>query len=80
MRLLIAGSSALTVLYTPLFKRQTFVKNCVVAATIAAAPLGGALAAGAAGPALRAVAAPCLFLFLGIMHREVLMDIQVGGG
>ena len=80
VRLIIALSSALTVLYTPLFKRQTLVKNVVVAATIAAAPLAGALAAGAAGPGLRAVLPPCLFLFLGILHREIIMDIQVGGG
>ena len=49
----------------------------VVASIIAAAPLAGALAAGAAGPGLRAVAAPCLFLWLGILHREIVMDIQV---
>lgn len=58
---------------------QTLVKNCVVACVIAAAPLAGALAAGAGGgPGLRAVLAPCAFLWLGIMFREIMMDIQVG--
>lgn len=57
---------------------QTLVKNCVVACIIAAAPLAGALAAGAGGgPGLRAVLAPCAFLWLGIMFRELMMDIQV---
>ena len=58
---------------------QTFVKNAVVATTIAAAPVAGALAAGAAGPGLRAVVAPAAYLFMSILHREILMDIQVGG-
>ncbi len=77
VRLIVAVSSAATVLYTPFFKKQTLVKNCVVATTIAAAPLAGALAAGAAGPGLHAVLAPSAFLWLGIMHREIMMDIQV---
>ncbi|KAL4442686.1 hypothetical protein ABPG77_006680 [Micractinium sp. CCAP 211/92] len=76
VRLIVAVSSAATVLYTPFFKKQTLVKNCVVATTIAAAPLAGALAAGAAGPGLHAVLAPSAFLWLGIMHREIMMDIQ----
>lgn len=76
VRLIIALSSALTVLYTPVFKKQTLVKNCVVATTIAAAPLAGALAAGAGGPGLHAVLGPSAFLWLGIMHREIMMDIQ----
>lgn len=76
VRLIVAVSSAATVLYTPIFKKQTLVKNCVVATTIAAAPLAGALAAGAAGPGLHAVLAPSAFLWLGIMHREIMMDIQ----
>ena len=78
MRLTIAASAAATVLYTPLIKRHLLAKNLVVAATIAAAPLAGALAAGAAGAGLRAVLAPTAFLFLGILHREIMMDIQVG--
>ncbi|PRW20525.1 pyruvate carboxylase isoform A [Chlorella sorokiniana] len=77
VRLIVALSSALTVLYTPVLKKQTLVKNCVVACVIAAAPLAGALAAGAGGgPGLRAVLAPCAFLWLGIMFREIMMDIQ----
>lgn len=77
VRLIVALSSALTVLYTPVLKKRTLVKNCVVACIIAAAPLAGALAAGAGGgPGLRAVLAPCAFLWLGIMFRELMMDIQ----
>lgn len=47
MRIIVAWSAALTLLYTPLLKRMTGVKNVVVAAIIAASPLSGALAAGA---------------------------------
>lgn len=47
MRVIVAWSAALTLLYTPLLKRMTGVKNMVVAAIIAASPLSGALAAGA---------------------------------
>jgi 4-hydroxybenzoate polyprenyltransferase len=80
VRLIIAASAAATVLYTPLLKRHTLVKNLAVASTIAAAPLAGALAAGAAGPGLRTVLGPSAFLFLGIMQREIMMDIQDRGG
>lgn len=80
VRLIIAASAAATLLYTPLIKRHLLAKNLVVASTIAVAPLAGALAAGAAGPGLRAVLAPSAFLFLGIMHREIMMDIQVSLG
>lgn len=47
VRIIVAWSAALTLLYTPLLKRMTGVKNIVVAAIIAASPLSGALAAGA---------------------------------
>lgn len=47
VRIIVAWSAALTLLYTPLLKRMTGVKNMVVAAIIAASPLSGALAAGA---------------------------------
>lgn len=80
MRLTIAASAAATVLYTPVIKRHLLAKNLVVASTIAAAPLAGALAAGAAGPGLRAVLVPTAFLWLGILQREIMMDIQVCGG
>lgn len=91
MRIIVAWSAALTLLYTPLLKRMTGVKNVVVAAIIAASPLSGALAAGAvclgvcafvvhtpyaqAPTALSAVLATCTWAFLGVLHREVLMDI-----
>lgn len=51
-----------------------------MATTIAAAPLAGALAAGAAGPGLRCMAAPTAYLFMSILHREILMDIADRNG
>lgn len=47
LRSIVAFSAAATLLYTPLFKRLTGVKNATVATVIALAPLAGALAAGA---------------------------------
>ena len=47
LRIIIAASAAATLLYTPLLKRVTLVKNAAVAAVIALAPVSGALAAGA---------------------------------
>lgn len=76
MRTVIASSAAVTLLYTPVLKRISFLKNAAVAATIAAAPLAGALAAGAVGRQLHIVAVPCAFLFLAVCYREILMDIN----
>lgn len=74
LRSIVAFSAAATLLYTPLFKKLTAIKNATVATVIALAPLAGALAAGAvcggmglhspvavAGPALptRAVQRRC---------------------
>lgn len=50
-------------------KSVPVLKNVLVAATIAAAPLVGALAAGAGGAALQAVLAPAAYVFLGISCR-----------
>jgi 4-hydroxybenzoate polyprenyltransferase len=47
LRSIVAFSAAATLLYTPLFKKLTGVKNATVATVIALAPLAGALAAGA---------------------------------
>lgn len=47
MRWRCAVPLGVTLLYTPVFKRITAVKNACVAAVIAAAPLSGAVAAGA---------------------------------
>ena len=44
LRLIIAFSAAATLLYTPVLKRLTLVKNLAVAAVIALTPLTGALA------------------------------------
>jgi hypothetical protein len=49
LRSIVAFSAAATLLYTPLFKKLTGVKNATVATVIALAPLAGALAAGAVG-------------------------------
>jgi 4-hydroxybenzoate polyprenyltransferase len=76
MRLIVAASVAITLLYSPILKRISLVKNAAVAATIAAAPLTGALAAGAAGSHLHATLVPCGFLFMAVCYREILMDIQ----
>ena len=69
VRLIVAASATATLLYTPLLKRISFVKNATVAATIAAAPLAGALAAGAGRQGLHAVVMPCAFVFLAVMYR-----------
>jgi len=76
LRFIIAASAAITLLYTPILKRISFLKNAAVAATIAAAPCAGALASGAVGGHLRVVAGPCAFLFLAVCYREILMDIN----
>lgn len=47
LRNIIAFSAAATLLYTPVFKKLTAVKNATVATVIALAPVAGALAAGA---------------------------------
>lgn len=47
LRSIIAFSAAVTLLYTPVFKKLTAIKNATVATVIALAPLAGALAAGA---------------------------------
>lgn len=47
LRFIIAFSAGATLLYTPLLKRMTGIKNISVAAVIALSPVAGALAAGA---------------------------------
>jgi geranylgeranylglycerol-phosphate geranylgeranyltransferase len=74
LRLIVAASSVLTLLYTPIFKKTGLLKNASVAAVITGAPLAGALAAGA--PSLHALLKPCVFLFLSVTFREILMDIN----
>ena len=46
LRAIVAFSAAATLLYTPVLKRMTFIKNLAVAAVIALTPLTGALALG----------------------------------
>lgn len=50
LRSIVAFSAAATLLYTPLFKKLTAIKNATVATVIALAPVAGALAAGAVSP------------------------------
>lgn len=50
LRTIIAASAALTLLYTPLLKQLTWIKNACVAAVVAASPFAGALAARAVSP------------------------------
>lgn len=47
LRSIVAFSAAATLLYTPLFKKLTAIKNATVATVVALAPVAGALAAGA---------------------------------
>lgn len=46
LRAVVAASAAATLLYTPVLKRLTLVKNVAVASVIALTPLTGALALG----------------------------------
>lgn len=71
VRGVLAASTSATAVYTPLVKRVVVLKNVVVAATVAAAPLAGALAVAPAAPlaGLRAVLLPCTFVFLMIWLR-----------
>ncbi len=46
LRTIIAASAAATLLYTPVLKRLTLIKNVAVASVIALTPLTGALALG----------------------------------
>jgi geranylgeranylglycerol-phosphate geranylgeranyltransferase len=75
LRIVIALSAAATLLYTPVLKRLTGIKNATVAAVITASPLAGALAAKAGGAGIMRLVPLCTFLFMGLMYREVLMDI-----
>jgi 4-hydroxybenzoate polyprenyltransferase len=54
LRSIIAFSAAATLLYTPVFKKLTAIKNATVATVIALAPVAGALAAGAVSGAFEA--------------------------
>ncbi|CAK0787933.1 hypothetical protein CVIRNUC_011155 [Coccomyxa viridis] len=76
LRLIIAASAAATLLYTPVLKRLTAVKNLSVALVIALTPLTGALSLGQGQKLLRSMAGLCLVLFCGILHREILMDLN----
>lgn len=80
LRSIVAFSAAATLLYTPLFKKLTAVKNATVATVIALAPLAGALAAGAGDAGLLRLAPATLFAFSGVMFREILMDLNDAEG
>lgn len=76
LRILIVASAVLTLIYTPVLKKMSVLKNAVVALTVALAPLAGALAASADGHGIHAIIKPCIFAFLGVMNREILMDLH----
>eukprot|EP00879_Flechtneria_rotunda_P001584 GHRR01001743.1.p1 GENE.GHRR01001743.1~~GHRR01001743.1.p1 ORF type:complete len:404 (+),score=95.94 GHRR01001743.1:144-1355(+) len=80
LRSIVAFSAAATLLYTPLFKKVTAVKNVTVAVVIALAPLAGALAAGAGDAGLLRLLPATLFAFSSIMYREILMDMNDAEG
>jgi len=76
LRTVVAFSAGITLLYTPLFKKVTAVKNAVVASVIALAPISGALAAGADVLHLQRMLPSTAFAFCAIFYREVLMDVS----
>jgi len=80
VRVLLMAGSISTFLYTRHMKPVTWVKNACVAFICCMAPaVGGITAAGNFYKAFWAPGSSCLGLticvFLGIMHREILMDI-----
>lgn len=60
LRSIVAFSATATLLYTPLFKKLTAVKNATVATVIALAPIAGALAAGAVSGNALAILGDCI--------------------
>lgn len=75
LRSIIALSAGATLLYTPVFKKLTAIKNVTVASVIALAPLAGALAAGAGEVGVQRLLPATLFAFSGVMFREIVMDL-----
>ena len=69
LRTVIAASAALTLLYTPLLKQLTWIKNACVAAVVAASPFAGALAARAVSPE------PCMSVLTLQMLAQKLMQV-----
>lgn len=80
LRIIVAASAMATLLYTPLLKRMTLLKNLTVASIVAASPITGALAAGTGRAGLHAVLPLCAYVFFGIFYREVLMDMNDAEG
>lgn len=79
LRLTIASSAVLTLLYTPYLKRIPFVKNLTVASIIGLSPAAGALASSASAAVFAKpnVWGACCVLAAGICYREIVMDITV---
>ena len=79
VRLAVTGSTILTFLYTNQIKPFTFWKNLSVSAVIAATPfVGGCLALHGRGLTLgvwSSLLPMVAAVFLGVLHREVLMDV-----
>eukprot|EP00210_Caulerpa_lentillifera_P008218 g7846.t1 len=76
LRGIIAFSVASTLIYTPLLKSLTLIKNFFVASVIALSPLSGALAAGVGKTGFGALKNATIFIFGSIVFREILMDIK----
>lgn len=76
LRLLVASSAAVTLAYTPVFKKIALAKTAAVAGVVALSPAAGALAAtnSSSTAALAAVAPACLLAFFTVSGRELLMD------
>lgn len=76
LRWIIAFSAASTLIYTPLLKSLTLIKNFVVASVIALSPLSGALAAEMGTTGFGPLQNATMFIFGSIVFREILMDIN----
>lgn len=74
LRHVVAASALITVVYTPLLKPATAIKNVSVAFVISAAAVAGSLAA-TAGNWAAVAKLPPIFLFLCVVAREIVMDI-----
>ena len=77
LRLLVASSAAVTLAYTPIFKKIALLKTAAVAGVISLSPAAGALAvvgSNSCSSAFSAVAPACLLAFFAVSGRELLMD------
>mmetsp|Transcript_30118 Transcript_30118/g.36574 ORF Transcript_30118/g.36574 Transcript_30118/m.36574 type:complete len:431 (-) Transcript_30118:189-1481(-) len=76
LRLIVMGSTVTSYVYTSYLKPVTGLKNVIVAVIVALAVGGGAVAAYGGAAGLKVVSAPMMYMFLGVLYREVMMDIN----